>query len=262
MIATLILCALGVSVLVMATLWVIEYRHNNASYVDVGWVACIAISALIFATLGQGSFYRRGVLCGLICLWALRLGGHILKRVMRDPHEDKRYAHLRQTFGAKAHSRFLILFVFEAFLAVALCAGFIPAWFDANATWYPLQTIGIVMWCLAFWGESLADQQLKVFKSRAENRGKTCDQGLWYYSRHPNYFFEFMMWVAYAIYALPSQGGVWAMISPAIMLVFLLKLTGIPFSEQMALASRGENYRRYQATTSAFFPWFKRKESL
>ena len=105
-------------------------------------------------------------------------------------------------------------------------------------------------------GEVAADAQLSRFKSLASNRGRTCQAGLWRYSRHPNYFFEWLIWVAFALFALASPGGFWGFVSPALILYFVLRVTGIPATEAQAIRTRGEEYRRYQRTTNAFVPWF------
>jgi steroid 5-alpha reductase family enzyme len=102
--------------------------------------------------------------------------------------------------------------------------------------------------------------QLNAFKANAANRGKTCRAGLWKYSRHPNYFFEWLIWVAFCLFAIDSKYGYLALFPPALMLYFLFRVTGIPATEAQALRTRGEDYRRYQETTSVFVPWFPRKK--
>ena len=105
-----------------------------------------------------------------------------------------------------------------------------------------------------------ADAQLHRFKQDPANKGKTCQVGLWHYSRHPNFFFEWLIWVSYALYAMGSPSGAWGWLSPALMLYFVTKVTGIPATEAQALRSRGDEYRKYQQTTSAFFPWPPKKQ--
>jgi steroid 5-alpha reductase family enzyme len=100
---------------------------------------------------------------------------------------------------------------------------------------------------------------LNAFKNDPTNKGKVCRVGLWNYSRHPNYFFEWLIWMAYLIFALASDGGWIAVFAPAIMLYLLLRVTGIPLTEENAIKSKGDLYREYQRTTSAFVPWFRKK---
>ena len=115
-----------------------------------------------------------------------------------------------------------------------------------------------VLWLLALAGESLADRQLATFKRDPAKVGRVCDVGLWRYSRHPNYFFEWLVWVAYALFALPAAWGWLSVLSPLLILCLLLRVTGIPLNEAQAVRSKGDAYRRYQAATSAFIPWFPR----
>jgi steroid 5-alpha reductase family enzyme len=104
----------------------------------------------------------------------------------------------------------------------------------------------------------VADSQLQSFKSNPANRSATCRVGLWRYSRHPNYFFEWLIWVAFAVFAMGSPYGYVAAFAPLLMLFFLFRVTGIPATEAQALRSKGDDYRQYQRTTSAFVPWFPR----
>ena len=119
--------------------------------------------------------------------------------------------------------------------------------------------MAVILWVVAWLGEAVADAQLAKFKADPASKGRTCRVGLWRYSRHPNYFFEWLTWVAFAWFATSSPNGWIGWISPALILYFLLRVTGIPATEEQALRSRGENYRRYQETTSAFLPWFPKK---
>lgn len=105
----------------------------------------------------------------------------------------------------------------------------------------------------------MSDEQLHGFKANPKNKGRTCNVGLWQYSRHPNYFFEWLVWVAFFVYALGSPWGWAAVISPVIMYVLMIYVSGVPLAEHQALESRGDDYRRYQQVTSMFFPWPKKK---
>ena len=120
---------------------------------------------------------------------------------------------------------------------------------------------GFILWLVALGGETLADRQLAGFKADPSNRGKVCRTGLWRSSRHPNYFFEWLVWVSLFVVALPAPWGWITIFAPALMLFFLLRVTGIPYTEQQSLRSKGDAYRAYQRTTNAFFPWFPKKEN-
>lgn len=121
------------------------------------------------------------------------------------------------------------------------------------------EILGVILWLTAIGGESIADLQLALFKSNPAAKGRVCDIGLWKYSRHPNYFFEWIVWVAYFVFSLGSPWSWVGIISPLLILYFLTCMTGIPPSEARALASRGDAYRDYQRRTSPFIPWIPKK---
>jgi steroid 5-alpha reductase family enzyme len=118
---------------------------------------------------------------------------------------------------------------------------------------------GIALFIVALSGESAADAQLAAFKRDPANHGGVCDAGLWRYSRHPNYFFEWLIWIAYALFALPAPHGWIALAMPVLMLHFLINVTGLKATEEQALRSKGERYRLYQARTSGFIPWLPKR---
>ena len=116
--------------------------------------------------------------------------------------------------------------------------------------------MAVLVWVMAVAGESIADRQLAAHRGNPSNRGKTCRSGLWRYSRHPNYFFEWLHWFAYVFLAVGLGAG-WvaaSLVGPAVMLAFLYRVTGIPYTEAQALRTRGDDYADYQRTTSAFIP--------
>jgi steroid 5-alpha reductase family enzyme len=124
-----------------------------------------------------------------------------------------------------------------------------------------LEVAGLILWAVALMGEGLADAQLARFKRENQEPKAICQVGLWRYSRHPNYFFQSLLWWALFLMALPAVGGWWAILAPVAMLHFLLNVTGIPLTEKLSVEKRGEVYREYQRTTSAFVPWFPSNKS-
>jgi steroid 5-alpha reductase family enzyme len=117
---------------------------------------------------------------------------------------------------------------------------------------------GIAVWVASIAGESIADRQLARFRADPAHRGRTCRAGLWRYSRHPNYFFEWLHWFTYVALAVGSPLPWLSLAGPIVMYVFLRWVSGIPFTEAQALRTRGEDYRRYQQSTPLLFPWFPR----
>ena len=112
----------------------------------------------------------------------------------------------------------------------------------------------VIVWFSSIAGEWIADRQLSKFRAHPSNRGKTCRVGLWSWSRHPNYFFEWLHWFSYVLLAIASPYFWWSWIGPVLMLAFLYRVSGIPWTEAQSLRSRGDDYRRYQDEVSAFVP--------
>ena len=192
---------LAVMVIVMAALWMLQRRTGNAGVVDVGWSAGVGIVGVLAAALGAGWPARRLLVGAMIALWSLRLAVYILRRVLDEP-EDGRYTRLRAEWGAAAQRRLFFFYQAQAVLA-ALFA--LPVWVvaaDARPGWGARELAAVLVWLIAVAGESLADRQLARFRSDPANRGRTCTSGLWRYSRHPNYFFEWVHWWAYVVLAL------------------------------------------------------------
>jgi steroid 5-alpha reductase family enzyme len=191
----------------------------------------------------------------LALLWAARLGAYILKRTHGIAHEDARYARFRAEWGDAFERRMLGLLLVQAVLALPLAVAVgLAAWCPVPLGASSLLAIAIALAAVA--GEGLADRQMHRFRSDPANKGKVCDAGLWRWSRHPNYFFEWLYWLAYPALAL---AGFWpwgwlAFIAPAMMYILLTRISGIPMLEREMLESKGEAYRAYQQRVSAFFP--------
>ena len=242
----------------MLLLWFVQHRIHDAGVVDFGWALSLGLSALVYALMADGDPLRRAIIATLAGIWGVRLALHLLTdRVLRGP-EDGRYEVLRKHYGRSVEHFFFLFFQGQAFSVVVLSLPFLLA---ANAQvpvgWLTLAGVGL--WILAITGEAIADNQLRAFKADPSSRGKTCRRGLWRYSRHPNYFFEWLIWCAYALIALPAEYGWLGLLSPVIIFALVNYVTGIPPTEARAVRSRGDDYRRYQQETSPFFPWFPRK---
>ena len=159
----------------------------------------------------------------------------------------------------REQSSFFVFYQAQALVAAVLSAPILLAAFDPDERLGLLAWAGAALWIGAAVLERAADRQLQRFKSDPTNKGRTLKTGLWRYSRHPNYFFQWLTWVAYALVALEAPYGWIGLVAPAIMLYLILFVTGVPAAEESSLRSRGEEYRRYQRETSAFVPWFRRK---
>ena len=245
----------------MTAMWLWHLRLQNVGVVDVGWTASLVALACLYAFLGPGMALRRGAIAAMIAVWGTRLCAYLLRdRVLGRP-EDPRYADVRARDSWAAAGSFFPFFQAQAMLAVVLSLPALLAAFNPSPQLSALEWSAAALWAVALAGEAVADRQLETFKAATASRGKTLQGGLWRYSRHPNYFFEWLVWVAYAMFALTSPWGALALVSPAIMLYLLCRITGIPATEAQAVRSRGDDYRRYQQTTSAFVPWPPRRLS-
>ena len=242
----------------MFLIWLLSTRMNNAGLVDVGWALGLVVLANWYSWRGPGLPARKWILAGMVVLWGLRLAIHLVRRIGREP-EDGRYQQLRRHWqGNNINLRFLLFFEAQALLDILLSLPILISALNPSPQLSLLEYFGAALWLLSVTGESLADIQLTTFKRNPANRGHVCQRGLWNYSRHPNYFFEWFVWVAWAVYALASPMGWLALVCPMVMFFFLFRVTGIPATEAQALRSRGQEYARYQQTTSAFVPWFKK----
>ena len=191
----------------------------------------------------------------MVTVWGGRLGWHLFLRYIKTP-EDPRYAKMREGWGGDSSGMlFLMMFLFQGILVVFIATPIIlvNGWATPEWTWW--EFAGIAFWAIGVSGESYADEQLRSFKADPSNEGKICDQGLWKCSRHPNYFFEFIVWVGFFLFAYPNPAGLLAIVAPIAMYFLLVKGSGIPLSEAQSLKRHGEEYRAYQERTSAFFPW-------
>ncbi|QKK01389.1 MAG: DUF1295 domain-containing protein [Pseudomonadota bacterium] len=239
----------------MMALWAWQRRSARADWVDVAWAALIGVQALAFAVTGDGSLEKRLLAVLLAGTWSLRLTRHLAVRLAGEAKEDGRYRAMREHFGRRQHLWFFVFFMAQALVAWLFA---LPAWVVANDASAALDiwvVLGVAVWFVSLVGESVADRQLAAFRADPANRGRVCNIGLWRYSRHPNYFFEWLHWFSYPLVALGAPGQWLAWLGPVVMLLFLYRVSGIPYTERQSLKSRGEAYREYQRTTSPFIPW-------
>jgi steroid 5-alpha reductase family enzyme len=253
----------AVAVVLMLALWRWACRVHNAAWVDVGWSASFALGIVTWL-VGDGGDRAPWPLAIMVVAWSLRLAIHLARDRVIGRVEEGRYVELRRRWGGagSADRAFLWFFQAQALLAAVLSIALVVP-FVATPIASPrgaLRWIAVGLFVLAIVGESMADQQLAAWKRDPAHRGSVCDVGLWRYSRHPNYFFEWLIWVSYALYAMAYPWGAIAWLGPTLILASIWKVTGIPATEAQALRSRGDAYRRYQATTSAFVPWPPRRQ--
>jgi len=270
---TLILLGLAFVVAEMLVTFRVARRLRNFGIVDIVWSAGFTPLVLLYllatawqehAATARGSDLREALISRLpltlmVTLWSLRLGLHLLIRVRaHHPVEDVRYAQLRKEWGAQTDQKMLGFFLLQGGLQVVLSTPWLISSLQpptALTGWVGgCLWLGLLLWAVGILGESLADRQLARFRADPARRGQVCQEGLWRYSRHPNYFCEWLVWLGYGVYALASPWGWIGLLAPALMYHFLVNVTGVPMTEVLSVKSKGEAYRRYQQTTNAFFP--------
>jgi steroid 5-alpha reductase family enzyme len=259
LIATLSLAA-GLSA-AMSVAWAVRRATGNSGWVDVVWtfgLGSVGVLGALLAWPGDvAAPWRQLVVAGLLALWAIRLGTHIARRT-RAIDDDPRYAKLAHEWGADASWRMFELLQKQALVSIPMAAAVFLAAHNPVPEFRLLDAAAVFVALVAIVGEMIADRQLRRFAAQGHGKDAVCDVGLWRYSRHPNYFFEWLGWVAYPLFAIDLTGaypwGWLALAGPACMYWLLRHVSGVPPLEEHMLSSRGDAYRRYQQRTSAFFP--------
>jgi len=242
----------------LGALYLRQRQTRDATLVDAGWGVGVALAAILAAVLGPGDTGHRVLIGTIGALENLRVSLLVVRR--HSGAEDSRYAELRQRWRERGREQltFAIFYQCQAGLAPPLGIVFVLAAF-ADRPLGALAWAGAALWAVSVVLEQVADAQLARHRSDPANRGTTMRSGLWRYSRHPNYFFQFLTWIAYWLVALEASWGWLGVVSPLLLLTLVIFVTGIGPSEERALAHRGDDYRAYQRETSVFIPWFPRK---
>ena len=253
--------ALSLSIL-MAGAWMVQQRTGNSGWVDTIWtfsVGLVGAGSALWPLEGIAPNARQWLVAVLVAIWSLRLGVHIAVR-SKGITDDPRYAAFAREWGVDAPRKMVLFLQNQGFGSVPLVFSIFVAAHFPHPLLRPQDYLGALVLLAGIAGEALADAQLKNFREYPGNQGLVCDVGLWRWSRHPNYFFEWLGWLAYPVIAI-SPGyplfypwGWASLLAPAFMYWILVYVTGIPPLEEQMLRSRGERYREYQSRTSVFFP--------
>jgi steroid 5-alpha reductase family enzyme len=244
--------------LIMTAAWFIWSRTKNSGWVDTTWtfgLGAVGVAGALTPVAPSGLSSRQILVAVLIACWSLRLGLHIAHRTARIT-DDPRYGKLLRGWGANARRQMFFLLQKQAVVSVPLAISMlIAAWNPAPGLRFG-DFIGAAVLVIGILGEGLADRQLRRFRADPANRGRVCDCGLWSWSRHPNYFFEWFGWLAYPLIAVgPAYPWGWlALLGPVSMYWLLVHVSGVPPLEEHMLEVRPETFRKYQARTSKFFP--------
>jgi steroid 5-alpha reductase family enzyme len=248
-------------IIVMTLAWAFQKRVGNAGWVDVFWTFGLGLAGLGTALTpipgNDGLTCRQILIAVMVAIWALRLGLHLAVRVAHHA-EDVRYAGFRKDWGAGFQRRLFWFLQIQALAAILLAISILLAVRNPAPDIRIMDWAGALILVIAIGGEGIADAQLARFKAVPGNQGKVCDIGLWGWSRHPNYFFEWLVWIAFAVMAVDLTGdylwGWFAISAPAFIYWLLVYVSGVPPLETLMLKSRGAAFVAYRSTTSAFFP--------
>ncbi len=247
--------------IIMTVAWAIAEGTGQSGWVDSIWSFAVGLGGLVAAltpVVGAPGLTERQILVAvLVAAWALRLGLHIAGRT-RGGGDDPRYADLRAQWGDRARVQLFLFLQIQAASAFLLVLSILVAARNPAAGLGVIDALGALVLLGAVIGEGVADRQLTRFRADPAHRGQVCDVGLWGVSRHPNYFFQWLGWLAYAVIALQGVGsypwGWLALSGPAFMYLLLVHLSGIPPLEAHMVRSRGDKFRAYQRRVNAFFP--------
>jgi steroid 5-alpha reductase family enzyme len=240
----------------MLTVWLISLVLTDVSIVDIAWglgFVLVAWTSFLAGTSSESNL----LLPVLTTAWGLRLSGYLAWRNIGTP-EDYRYREMRKRWPRS--------FPVRSLLTVFALQG-VLMWIIA----LPMQTVrpsaapsviftvvGVLLWVTGFLFESVGDWQLARFKADPTNSGRVMDRGLWRYTRHPNYFGDFLAWWGFYFLALASGGPWWSVVGPLVMSVLLMRVSGVTLLEK-SLRHRKQGYAEYAARTNAFFPWWPRQ---
>ena len=251
----------GITILVFMTLlWIASLVLRNSSIVDIFWGPGFVIATWIyFGLTPEGFLLRKLMICLLVTIWGLRLSYHILMRNWGKP-EDFRYQAWRKQAGVKWWwQSFIRVFLLQGILLWIISAPLLGAQNHAAPAYLTgLDFAAVLIWLVGFFFEAFGDWQLASFKANPANKGKVMNQGVWRYTRHPNYFGDAAQLWGYYLFAL-AAGSYWTIFSPILMTLLLVKVSGVALLEKTLKETR-PGYKEYIETTSSFVPWFPRRK--
>ncbi len=237
---------------VLGLLWLLSLGLQNASIVDIFWGCGFVLVSWTSLAVGGQTGFGALLVTALVTLWGLRLAGYLAWRNIGKP-EDYRYRAMREHHGG----RFAIVSLFTVFGLQGLLLWIISLPVQVAVgqafAWHSWRWVGVGLWAAGLFFEAVGDWQLARFKSRPENRGRVMDDGLWRYTRHPNYFGDFLVWWGLYVVAVQADSWWWTIIGPLLMSFLLLRVSGVRLLES-SLKQRVEGYSQYVQNTSAFIP--------
>ncbi len=230
-------------------------RFGCMAFVDVLWSLGLGLGAVAYLFYAGTFTIHRFMVLLVLLVWSFRLSYYLFTNRVLSGKEDPRYENLANYWGRYKKRNFYFLFLAQVLLMALFLVPVTTAMESGNSALQLADWIALAIAIISLVGETLSDRTLATFRADPANKGQVCQQGLWRYSRHPNYFFEWLHWWAYVAFAWGSATWSLSFIGPLAMYIFLNYITGIPHAERSSLKARGEAYRQYQKTTNSFFPW-------
>ena len=242
-------------VLQMSIVWWIARRLKNPGVIDVAWSIGLMVAGIVYL-LSPTMMMRQWIVMCLLLIWGIRLGGYLYWARVRKGLVEKRYMMLSQSWSLSKSVGYFFHFQLQGLLIWLLAFVFIAISNNHLLPWNGIDNFGLILSLIGIIGESIADWQLQDFKKH--HQGGVCNQGLWRYSRHPNYFFEWLVWCGFAVFGIQALHGWLGLLSPVLLYLLMTQVTG-PVTERGSIESRGDAYRYYQQQTSPFIIWFHTK---
>lgn len=254
---TITALAIGIISIYFLLFFIVGTLTKNNSIVDMGWGLGFVVTILLSSYIYPPAFTGQYIIIALISIWGLRLTYHLVKRNWGKA-EDFRYANWRKEWGVWVIPRaFVQVYLLQGVMMMAII--YPHVWSleirEAKSSFFYL--IGLGVWLIGFFFESVGDHQLKVFKSDKQNKGKLIKSGLWKYTRHPNYFGEATMWWGLYIITLDFLPFNIGLLSPILITYLLRFVSGVPMLEKKYEGR--EDFQLYKSATNAFIPWFPRR---
>lgn len=245
--------AAAIAVLMTAT-WLVSLPLRNVSIVDIVWGAGFVVVAWVSFVVGDGVDSRRLLLAGMVTLWGGRLAIYLFLR-NHGKGEDPRYVAMRNRRGEAfaVQSLWLVFGLQGLIMWVVSLPVQVGAVADQPTSLGPVEIVGVLVWTVGIFFESVGDFQLSRFKADPANQGQVMDRGLWRYTRHPNYFGDFCVWWGIWIVSAATGVGIYTIVGPVVMTFFLLRVSGVAMLER-SIGKRRPGYDEYARRTNAFFP--------